>query len=50
MKLKSYLKELGYTNLDLIKYIKEHNVRGKCKENPLLCELSGEDLKNHFDQ
>ena len=50
MKLKSYLKELGYTHLDLIKYIKEHNVREQCKENPLLCELSKEGLKNHFDQ
>ena len=50
MKLKSYLKELGYTHLDIIKYIKEHNVRNQCKENPLLCELSKEDLKNYFDQ
>ena len=50
MKLKSTLKEEGYTYLDIIKYIKEHNVRDEFKANSLLCELSGKDLKNHFDQ
>lgn len=45
IRLKLFLEKQGYDGMEIIRYMRENNVRQKLKLNPKLCEVSDEKLK-----
>lgn len=49
-RLKSYLISKEVIGIELVKYMRNHNVRDILKNNPELCELSVEELKSKIEK
>ncbi len=49
-RLKEYLKSEGLSSLEMIKYMKDNDVRKKLSNNSLLCELPEKKLKSEIDK
>lgn len=48
--LRIYLKNIGYDNLEIVKYTQKYDVRKKLQNNPKLCELPDEKLKSAIEK